>query len=88
MERSALGAQFADLVEEGLRAFNFETVHAGQMTTGDQIADGVAAIVDAARTLPMMAPRRVVVVAQAEATAKRRRGRSTSCSPSSRSPSP
>src|SRR3954464_2939198 len=67
VERSALGAQFAELVEEGLRAFNVETIHAGQMTTGDQIAGGIAAIVDGARTLPMMAPRRVVVVAQAEA---------------------
>jgi DNA polymerase-3 subunit delta len=67
VERSALGSEFAELVEEGLRAFNVETIHAGQMTTGDQIADGIAAILDAARTLPMMAPRRVVVVAQAQA---------------------
>ncbi len=67
VERSALAAEFAELVEEGLRAFNVETIHAGQMTTGEQIAEGIAAIVDAGRTLPMMAPRRVVVVAQAEA---------------------
>src|SRR4030095_2185092 len=36
------------------------------MTTGDRLADGVASIVDAARTLPMMVPRRVVIVMQAE----------------------
>jgi DNA polymerase-3 subunit delta len=66
VERSALAAEFADLVEEGLRAFNVETIHASEMTSGDRIADGVASIVAAARTLPMMVPRRVVVVAQAE----------------------
>ena len=36
------------------------------MTTGDKLADGVAQIADAVRTLPMMAPRRVVLVFQAE----------------------
>ena len=67
VERSALASQFADLVEEGLRAFNVETIHAGEMTSGDRIAEGVGSLVAAVRTLPMMAPRRVVVVAQAEA---------------------
>jgi DNA polymerase III delta subunit len=67
IEKSALAGEFADLVDEGLRAFNVERLHAGDWTTGDRLADGVASIVDAARTLPMMSPRRVVVVAQAEA---------------------
>ncbi|HEY2904786.1 MAG TPA: DNA polymerase III subunit delta [Vicinamibacterales bacterium] len=66
VEKSALAAEFAELVEEGLRAFNVERIHAGDMTTGDRLADGVASIVAAARTLPMMAPRRVVMVLQAE----------------------
>jgi len=66
VEKSALAAEFADLVEEGLRAFNVERVHAGDMTTGDRLADGVSSIIAAARTLPMMAPRRIVVVLQAE----------------------
>ena len=66
VERSALASEFVELVEEGLRAFNVETIHAGEMTSGDRIAEGVASIVDAARTLPMMARRRVVIVAQAE----------------------
>jgi DNA polymerase-3 subunit delta len=66
VERSALAAEFAGLVEEELRAFNVETIHAGEMTTGDRIADGVGSLVAAVRTLPMMSPRRVVVVAQAE----------------------
>ena len=66
VEKSALAAEFAELVEEGLRAFNVERIHAGDLTTGDRLADGVASIVTAVRTLPMMVPRRVVTVLQAE----------------------
>jgi DNA polymerase III delta subunit len=66
IEKSSLAAEFAELVEEGLRAFNVERIHAGDLTTGDRLADGVASIVAAVRTLPMMVPRRVVTVLQAE----------------------
>jgi len=66
IEKSALAAEFSELVEEGLRAFNVERLYAGDMTTGDRLAAGVAQLVDAVRTLPMMAPRRVVIVSQAE----------------------
>jgi DNA polymerase-3 subunit delta len=66
VEKSALASQFAELVEEELRAFNVERIHLGEMTSGDKLADAVASLVAAVRTLPMMAPRRVVVVAQAE----------------------
>jgi DNA polymerase-3 subunit delta len=66
VEKSALAAEFAELVEEGLRAFNVERIHAGEWTTGDKLADGIGSIVAAARTLPIMSPRRVVVVLQAE----------------------
>src|SRR5947209_4347637 len=66
VEKSALAAEFAELVDEGLRAFNVERIHAGDWTTGDRLADGVASIVAAARTLPMMVPRRLVTVLQAE----------------------
>ncbi|HEX3703328.1 MAG TPA: hypothetical protein VHU82_08365, partial [Vicinamibacterales bacterium] len=67
VDKSALAADFADLVEDGLRAFNTERIHAGDLTTGERLVDGVASLVAAARTLPMMSPRRVVVVLQAEA---------------------
>jgi DNA polymerase III subunit delta len=67
VEKSALAAEFSALVDEGLHAFNVERIHAGEMTTGDRLADGVAGIVAAARTLPMMSPHRVVVVSQADA---------------------
>jgi DNA polymerase III delta subunit len=66
VEKSALAADFDDLVDEGLRAFNVEHVHAVDLTSGDRILDAVGALVAAARTLPMMAPRRVVTVFQAE----------------------
>lgn len=66
VEKSALAAEFAELVDEGLRAFNVERIHAGDLTTGDRLADGVASLVAACRTLPMMVPRRVVTVLQAE----------------------
>ena len=66
VEKSALAAEFADLVDEGLRAFNVERIHAGDLTTGDRLADGVASIVAAVRTLPMMVPRRIVMILQAE----------------------
>jgi DNA polymerase-3 subunit delta len=66
VEKAALAAEFAELVEDGLRAFNVERIHAGDLTTGDRLADGVAAIIAAVRTLPMMVPRRVVTVVHAE----------------------
>jgi DNA polymerase-3 subunit delta len=66
IEKSALAGEFAELVDDGLRAFNVERIHAGEMTTGDRLADGVGGILAAAKTLPMMSPWRVVVVPQAD----------------------
>ena len=66
VEKSALAHEFEALVEEGLRAFNVERIHAGDWTTGDRLAGGVAGLVAAVRTLPMMAPRRVVLLLQAD----------------------
>ncbi len=66
VEKAALAAEFTSLVDEGLAAFNVERVHAGDWTSGDRLTDGVASLAAAVRTLPMMSPRRVVVVSQAE----------------------
>ncbi|MBW8861704.1 MAG: hypothetical protein JF601_04925, partial [Acidobacteria bacterium] len=66
VEKSALASEFADLVDDGLRAFNVERIHAGDYTTGDKLLDGIGGIVAAARTLPMMVARRVVIVLQAD----------------------
>jgi DNA polymerase III subunit delta len=64
---SRLAADIAAIVDDSLRAFNTERLYAGDK--------GVApvAIVEAARLLPMMADRRVVVVLRAERLLKPRR---------------
>jgi len=54
----ALAGEFLELVETDLRAFNVDRLYGGE-TTG-------AEVVDAARTLPMMVPRRVVLLLHAE----------------------
>jgi len=67
VEKAALASEFASLVDEGLAAFNMERVHAGGWTSGDALADGIGQLIASVRTLPMMSPRRVVIVLQAEA---------------------
>lgn len=68
-EKGALALALGEMVEADLRAFNVERLYAGDK------AVTASAIVEAARTLPMLAPRRVVVVLQAERLfATRRRG--------------
>lgn len=57
-EKAAVAAEFADLVDEGLRAFNVERLYGAD----DKVDD----LVRAAAMLPMMAPRRVVIVLEAE----------------------
>ena len=54
----SLAAEFLELVEPELRAFNVDRAYGGETTP--------AALVDAARTLPLMAPRRIVLVTHAE----------------------
>ena len=59
LEKDAVAADFAEMVEEDLRPFNVERT----VRRRDEVVD---ALIDAASTLPMMAPRRVIVVAGAE----------------------
>jgi DNA polymerase-3 subunit delta len=66
VEKLALAHEFETLVDEGIRAFNVERIHAGDVSTGDKLAAVADAVVAAARTLPMMAPRRVVIVNHAD----------------------
>ncbi|MBI4887467.1 MAG: DNA polymerase III subunit delta [Acidobacteria bacterium] len=58
VEKSAVAGEFADSVDEGLRAFNVDRVYGGEATADD--------LIQAAATLPMMAPRRIVIVHEAE----------------------
>ena len=54
----ALAGEFLELIEPDLRAFNSDRLYGGETTGAD--------VVDAARTLPMMASRRVVLLVHAE----------------------
>lgn len=69
-EKSALALALGEMVEEDLRAFNVERLYAIEGTVTART------VVEAAQTLPMIAPRRVVVVLQAERllAPKKRRG--------------
>ncbi len=57
-EQSAVAGEFAEMVDEGLRAFNVDRLYGGEMNVDDLRL--------AAATLPMMAPRRIVLVLEAE----------------------
>jgi len=69
-EMARLASDIAGVVEDELRAFNMERIYAGEKGAT------AAAIVEAARQLPMMGDRRVVVVLRAERLLKpKRRGK-------------
>lgn len=58
IEKSAVAGEFAEMVEEDLRVFNVDRVYGGEMRVDD--------LTQASSTLPMMAPRRIVIILQAE----------------------
>jgi len=58
VEKASVAAEFAGMVDEGLRAFNVERLYGGEMKVDD--------LLQAAGLLPMMALRRIVIVLQAE----------------------
>ena len=59
-EKSALALALGEMIEEDLRAFNVERLYAIDGTVTAR------AVAEAAQTLPMIAPRRIVIVLQAE----------------------
>ncbi|MEP7117197.1 MAG: DNA polymerase III subunit delta [Acidobacteriota bacterium] len=65
--RLELAQAFLALVEDGLQAFNTASFHAREATAAADRDAMFSAIISAARTLPMMAPRRVLLVHDAEA---------------------
>ena len=73
--RQEVAQAFTALVDEGLHAFNVATFFARDATTAGDRDALYSAILGAARTLPMMVPRRLVVVHDAEALLTPRRGR-------------
>jgi len=57
-EKSAVAAEFVEMVDEGLRAFGVDRLFGGEIKADD--------LFDVAATLPMMSPRRIVIVIDAE----------------------
>jgi DNA polymerase III delta subunit len=73
--RHDLALEFAALVDEGLQAFNVESFYANEAATAGARDQMIAALLATSRTLPMMAPRRVVVVHDAERLLSPRRAK-------------
>jgi len=73
--RHDLALEFASLVDEGLQAFNVESFYANEATTAGARDAMIGAILSTSRTLPMMVPRRVVVLHEAERLLSPRRSK-------------
>jgi DNA polymerase III delta subunit len=73
--RHDLALEFAGLVDEGLQAFNVESFYANEASNAAARDQLIGALLSTARTLPMMAPRRVVIVHEAERLLAPRRGK-------------
>lgn len=65
--RQEVAQAFLALIDEGLHAFNVATFFARDATTAGDRDALYSDILSAARTMPMMAPRRLVIVHDAEA---------------------
>ena len=64
--RHDLANEFASVVEEGLQAFNVQSFYANEASNAGGRDQLIASLLSNARTLPMMAPRRVIVVHEAD----------------------
>jgi DNA polymerase-3 subunit delta len=64
--RHDLALEFASIVDEGLQAFNVQSFYANEATNASGRDQLIGQILSNARTLPMMAPRRVIVVHEAD----------------------
>jgi DNA polymerase III delta subunit len=73
--RHDLGLEFAAVVDEGLQAFNVESFYANEATNQGARDGLIGAVLSTARTLPMMVPRRVIILHEAEKLLSPRRGR-------------
>ncbi len=58
LEKAEMADAFEQVIDDGLRAFNIDRFYGGDASLRD--------VIEAARTLPMMAPRRIVIVMRAE----------------------
>jgi DNA polymerase-3 subunit delta len=58
LEKAEMADAFEQVVDDGLRAFNVDRLYGGEAS--------LRQVIEAARTLPMMAPRRIVIVMRVE----------------------
>ena len=73
--RHDLAMEFTALVDEGLHAFNVQTFYANEATNAGARDQLIGDLLGAARTLPMMSPRRVLLVHEADRLLSPRKGR-------------
>ena len=73
--RHDLALEFASMVDEGLQAFNVESFYANEASNAGNRESMIGSLISAARTLPMMAPRRVVIVHEADRLLSPRRSK-------------
>jgi len=64
--RHELAVEFANVIDEGLQAFNVQSFYANEATNAAGRDQLIGSLLSNARTLPMMAPRRVIVVHEAD----------------------
>jgi len=73
--RHDLAIEFANVVDEGLQAFNVQSFYANEATNQDGRDELIGSLLSNARTLPMMSPRRVIVVHEADRLLAPKRGK-------------
>jgi len=72
--RHDLALEFAGVVDEGLHAFNVESLYANEAGNAAGRDSLIGTILSTARTLPMMSPRRVIIIHEAETLLSPKRG--------------
>ena len=73
--RHDLAIEFANVVDEGLQAFNVQSFYANEASNAAGRDQLIGSLLSNARTLPMMAPRRVIVVHEADRLLAPKRGK-------------
>ena len=73
--RHDLALEFANLVDEGLQAFNVQNFYANEATSAPARDQLIGAVLSSARTLPMMSNRRVVIVHESDRLLAPKRGK-------------
>ena len=73
--RHDLAIEFASVVDEGLQAFNVQSFYANEATNAGGRDQLIGSLLSNARTLPMMSPRRVIIVHESDRLLAPKRGK-------------